>query len=83
MRFTKKTIEEQETIMQFDYYLKIVNIYTTRVATMKKLNKILGQADNIDKRDGKIDSMEWNLTFGKRGFIKKCLSLLVLLPFTK
>ena len=74
-------IDERETIVNYDYCSKRVNIYTTRSATIKRLTKILGKGLESYDADGKIYSVEWNITFKNRDLIRKSISLSNLLPF--
>lgn len=82
-KFFNIPIEEKETLIHFDYFNKKMNIYTTRVASMRKLEKAIGIADKTEKTNGQIVSMEWNIPFEHRKNIKKALSLSIILPFKK
>lgn len=73
--------DEKETIINFDYLERVVNIYTTRVATMKRLLNDIGNPKSIEKIDNKIASMEWDIPFDNRNGIKKVMALKNLMPF--
>lgn len=83
LKFYSVLKDEKETISAVDYASRKLSIYSTRPATMKKLIKILGDPKIMSHRDGKVDSMEWDISFDNRTNIKKALSLGVLLPPTK
>ena len=81
MNFAYVPIDEKESIINYDYFNKNVNIYTSRVSSIKRLIKILGEGRAIHDNKKKVCSMEWNLPFKDREIIRKALSLSVLLPF--
>ena len=70
--FFNTPLEEKETL---------IHIYTTRVASMKRLEKDIGKADILGKILEEIASMEWSLSFDNRKVLKKALSLRNLIPF--
>lgn len=80
-KFFNIPIEEKETLIHFDYFNKKMNIYTTRVASMKRLEKDVGKADTLAKILEEIASMEWSISFDNRKILKKALSLRNLIPF--
>lgn len=79
--FNNLTLDEKETIIHFDYLNRIVNVYSTRVPTMSRTSKSIGNPTVIHTTNGKIDSMEWTISFDDRKDIRKALSLGNLIPF--
>ena len=79
MNFAYIPLDEKETIINYDYYSKVVNIYTSRVASIKRLMKILGEGKIIYEKK-KVCSMEWDIPFSERNTIRKAMSLSGLLP---
>lgn len=52
-------LEEQETLINIDYYDKTIMIYTSRKSVGKRLEKKLGEADKITKLNGKKVAIEY------------------------
>lgn len=73
--FCNKPVEEWETQISILFEMKVVNIFSTRPSTIKKLLKVLGEPDKVDYLDGLVYSMEWNLSFSSRLLIRKVLTL--------
>lgn len=42
MKYYKKSLDEKESIVNINYFDVIVEVYNTRNAILKKLNKYLG-----------------------------------------
>lgn len=68
-------IDEQETIINFDYFDHKIILYTTNKATSNRLQKKIGEPDEITKTNGLISGTTWNLKFEQRETIKKAISL--------
>lgn len=81
--FYKIPLSERETIIHIDYSSGTFNFYTTRVATMKKTLRKIGEPKRIEKIEDKICSMEWEILAFDRGIIRKALSLSNILPIKK
>lgn len=46
--------DEQETILNIDYYEKTITVYTTRKSVGERLRKKIGEPTKIDESYGKI-----------------------------
>ena len=75
LQFARKSNDEVETIITFDNDRRLVNVYTTRNATARKLLKSLRKPYNIEYLSDEIYSMEWNIPFDDRLGIRKVLSI--------
>lgn len=51
--------DEQETIVNIDYYEKTISIYTTRKSVAERLLKKIGEPSNIQKNGNNILSVEY------------------------
>lgn len=71
-----KKIKETESIINFDYSLNNVSIYSSRNATIKKLFNLLGNPTRVNYVDNnKIYDAEWVIPFSDRFRIRKILSI--------
>ena len=68
-------IDEQETIINLDYFEKVLTVYTTNQATSKRLQKKIGEPTSQDYIQDKISSTTWKIPFQEREKAKKVLSL--------
>ena len=75
LQFARKLNEEIESIITFDNYERVVNVYSTRNATIRKLISYLGFPDNVKKEENEIFYAEWNIPFDDRVRIRKALSI--------
>lgn len=51
--------DEQETIINIDYFEKIITVYTTRKAVALRLKKKLGEPTSCDENNGKVYSVTY------------------------
>lgn len=51
--------DEQETIINVDYYEKTISVYTTRKQTAERLYKKIGEPTKIDLHDGYISGVTY------------------------
>lgn len=51
--------DEQETIVEIDYYEKKIDLYTTRKSVAKRLEKKIGKPDDVSMIDNKIASVTY------------------------
>ena len=72
-------LEEQESIVLYDYYDNNINIYTSRLITYKRIMKILGQPSKIMKDNDLFYNAEWIIPFTERDRIAKATSIMTLL----
>lgn len=71
--------EEQETIINFDYYNKWVEIYTSRRIVATKITKKIGDPQEKTQEKGKICGVTWKIIFGDRKRIRSALVITNLL----
>ena len=63
MRYYNNIPEEQESIINLNYFTKTLDIYTSRKVQMEKLTKELGEPDRTHTINNKICSCEWKIPF--------------------
>lgn len=59
MKWESIPIEEQETIMNIDYYEKTITIYTSRRSVSERLTKKIGEPYKVNTNGKKITSVEY------------------------
>ena len=59
MEWGTTLLEEQETLINVDYYDKTIMIYTSRKSVGKRLEKKLGEADKVTTLNGKKVAIEY------------------------
>jgi len=69
------SLDEKESIINFDYFEGIVNVYTTNQSTGNRIKKKIGEPFKTGLNEGKIFSMEWKIPFNDREKIRKGLSI--------
>ena len=75
MKWNNLSLEEQETLINFDYYEKKVSVFTSRGTVYKKLLKKLGLPTRTNKIEGFLCDAEWIIPFKERNMISKVLTL--------
>lgn len=53
--------EEQETVINIDYYDKTITVYTSRKKVAERLIKKVGQPNHIDTIDGKVADVVYKM----------------------
>lgn len=53
-------LDEQETIINIDYYDKTISIYSSRKSVGKRLEKKLGEPDKVTTLNGKVVAVNYN-----------------------
>mgnify|MGYP003321807894 CR=1 FL=1 len=74
MRFYKTSVEEQETLINIDYFHRKVIVYTSQKETFKRIKCKFGEPDRIFTTKGQISGAEWTIPFGNRKMISGILS---------
>lgn len=82
-RWISIPIDEQETIINFDYFEHKMKIHTTNQPTAKRLQKKIGESTETFYTEGKISGKTWTITFDERENIKKAISLGTLLTMNQ
>lgn len=72
-KFYNTILEEQETIINIDYYEGFLELYTSRKAIFERIEKKIGIANKIDYTNGLISGGRWKIPFSDK---KKLTSLL-------
>lgn len=78
MKWNNIPREEQETIINFDYLKKTINLYTTRYAVGNKLIKRVGQPTKINYTDNKVDGVQYQISMNDSR-VRKLLSITALI----
>ena len=74
MKFYNTIPEEQETIININYYDKELHIYSSRKAVIQRLNTKLGKPTNIDYINKALTGASWNIPFADKKKITIALS---------
>lgn len=59
MKWENIPMEEQETIMNIDYYEKTITIYTSRKSVSERLERKIGEPYKVNTNGEKITSVEY------------------------
>ena len=73
-KFYNTDYEEQETIVNVDYYKKVVSLYTSRKAVYERIVKKIGEPTKKYYADKKINGGNWIIPFENRKDITSILS---------
>lgn len=66
MKFYNTIIEEQETIVNLDYYSKELHIYSSRKAIIQRLYKKLGEPTRTHYIDKALTGASWKIPFSDK-----------------
>lgn len=83
MKWEAINLDEQETLIIYDYYEKVVSIYTSRSIVYNKILKKIGQPTKTNINFGKIYSAEWIIPFQDRKKIQHAITLANMLMVKK
>lgn len=64
--FYKTNLEEQETIINIDYFAKEARCYTSRLPVYKRLKAKLGEPTYTYYTQGQISGAYWNIPFADK-----------------
>ena len=67
-------LNEQETIINIDYYGRVIYIYTCRKHIAERLQKKLGQPTKVYFTNNRISAVRYELPFNKKREISSVLS---------
>ena len=73
-KFYKTNIEEQETIINIDYFASKVNLYTCQKTVYDRLIKKVGEPNKTYYTDKKIRGASWQIPFEDKKSITQILS---------
>lgn len=65
-KFYKTLLEEQETIINIDYFTKEVRCYTSRFSVYNRLKAKLGEPTHTYYTQGQISGVYWNIAFADK-----------------
>lgn len=66
--------DEQETVINIDYFEKTLTFYTTRKSVAERIKKKVGEPTSVDKTNGKISGVTYVRNLHDED-IKKFLSI--------
>lgn len=66
--------DEQETIINIDYFEKTITVYTSRKQVAERLKKKIGEPDYTDKIEGKISGITYRMPLHDKR-VKQFLSI--------
>lgn len=72
--FYNTDLEEQETVINIDYFESIVKIYTSRKSIYERLCRKIGTPQNIYSTKNKITGAKWQVPFSDKKTISALLS---------
>lgn len=75
MKWEAISLEEQETIINIDYFEKTLNLFTTRSIVYKKLLKKIGEPMKTHISYNHIYGADWRVPFDDRKKIRNILTL--------
>lgn len=73
-KYYKSNIEEQESIINVDYFERKIKIYSSQNEVLKRLEKKLGEPQRTFTTKGLISGAEWIISFSDRRSITSALS---------
>lgn len=73
-KFYKTNIEEQETIINIDYFASKVKLYTCQKTVYERLIKKIGKPSQTFYTDKKISGASWEIPFENKKSITQILS---------
>ncbi len=73
-KFYNTDYDEQETIINIDYYKKEVSLYTSRKAVHERIIKKIGKPTKQYYTDKKISGANWIIPFSDKKSITSILS---------
>lgn len=65
-KFYNTSPDEQETIINIDYYEKTIHCYTSRKTQIEKLTKKLGEPKKTFYTNKKISGASWDIPFSDK-----------------
>ena len=74
MKFYNTISEEQETIINLDYYAKELHIYSSRKAVIQRLYIKLGEPTKTDYINKALTGANWKIPFADKKKITIALS---------
>lgn len=73
MKWEKIPLEEQETLINIDYYEQCARIYSTKKSVCRALARKIGKPDSEQYYGNQISSQEWTIPFNDKKRIKSAM----------
>ena len=74
INFYKTSLEEQESLINIDYYGKEVIVYTSKKSIFIRIKNKIGEPSRIFNVKGQISGAEWRIPFKEKKKITSILS---------
>lgn len=74
MKFYNTNLDEQETIINIDYFNRKINIYSSRKQVIQRLIVKLGEPNKINYINKSISGANWTINFEDKKIINIALS---------
>lgn len=74
MKYYNTLPEEQETVINIDYFARTLHIYSSRKSVIQRLTKKLGDSNKTDYINKHITSASWSIPFADKKRITIALS---------
>ena len=74
MKFYNTIPEEQETLINIDYFDKVLNIFSSRKSVIQRLCAKLGEPSKMDYINNSITGASWKINFEDKKKINIALS---------
>ena len=83
MEWILSGLDEQETVINVDYYEKKITVYTNRKSVGIRLQKKLGEPTKVYKYEGKISAVEYTRNLFDKDVAKFFSKMLIIGSFRK
>ena len=83
MNWEGTPLDEQETIINVDYYEKKITVYTSRKSVGVRMIRKLGEPTKIYEHDGKISAVEYTRNLFDKDVAKFFSKMLIIGGFRK
>lgn len=74
MKYYNTIPEEQETIINIDYYARVLNIYSSRKTIIQRLYAKLGEPNKTDYIKRELTGASWSIPFSDKKRVNIALS---------
>lgn len=74
MKFYNTIIEEQETIINIDYFARTLYIYSSRKSVIQRFYAKLGEPNKTDYINKALTGVSWNIPFADKKRMNIALS---------
>ena len=74
MKYYNTIPEEQETVINIDYFARVLHIYSSRKAVIQRLCDKLGEPNKLNYINKSLTGANWNIKFEDKKRINIALS---------